>query len=196
MTRPVRLFALCLILITPALLADDRADLLAHLDRTSTAFLKSVEGLSDAQWNYRSGEGRWTIAEIAEHIAASEDLLLKGTLGLMQNKATPEALKDANKDAVILQRIPDRSSKVQAPEVLRPTNRFGSPAGSVVAFRKARAEMVALARERADLREFAGEHPVLKVIDAHGSILFQSAHVERHTKQIEEVKADPGFPKR
>ena len=194
MSRLTRVFFVCLLLVAPALFADDQADLLAHLQRTNDAFLKSVEGLSDAQLNWRAGEGRWTIAEIAEHIAASEEMLFKGALSVAQNP-TVSASVETNKDAMILQLIPDRSSRFQAPEPLQPANRFGSPAGSIAAFKKARAEMISLAKERGDLRQLAGEHPVMKTLDAHGSILFQSAHVERHTKQIEEVKADPNFPK-
>jgi hypothetical protein len=195
MRHLARILFAALLLVAVSGVADDQADLIAHLDRTSSAFLSSVEGLSEAQLNYRPAEGRWTIAEIAEHIAAAEEGILKGTLAAMQNAPAPEALKDANKDAMILQAVPDRSRKFQAPEMLRPTNRFGSPAGAVAAYKKAHAEFVALAKERSDLRSFAGEHPVLKNLDAHGWILFQSAHVERHTKQIEEVKADPNFPK-
>ena len=194
MTRTARLFAVCLLLVSSSLVADDRGDLLAHLQRTSDAYLRSVEGLSDAQLNWRAGEGRWTIAEVAEHIAASEEMFLKSALNVAQNPST-EALTDANKDAVILQRVPDRSSKFEAPEPLKPTNRFGSPSGSVAAFKKNRGEMIALAKERGDLRNLAGPHPVMKNLDAHGWMLFQSAHVERHTKQIEEVKAEPAFPK-
>jgi hypothetical protein len=33
-------------------------------------------------------------------------------------------------------------------------------------------------------------------LDAYEWVLFVSAHSQRHTKQIEEVKADPNFPKK
>jgi len=46
-----------------------------------------------------------------------------------------------------------------------------------------------------DLRDHMGPHPVLGPLDAYQWILLISAHSERHTKQIEEVKADPNFPK-
>jgi hypothetical protein len=36
---------------------------------------------------------------------------------------------------------------------------------------------------------------MLGPLDAYQWILLISAHSERHTKQIEEVKADPNFPK-
>ena len=46
-----------------------------------------------------------------------------------------------------------------------------------------------------DLRDHFGPHPMLGTMDAYQWILLISAHSERHTKQIEEVKADPNFPK-
>ena len=39
-------------------------------------------------------------------------------------------------------------------------------------------------------------HPALKTIDAYQWLLLLAAHSARHTAQIEEVKADPNFPKK
>jgi hypothetical protein len=38
--------------------------------------------------------------------------------------------------------------------------------------------------------------PVGQPLDAYQWVLYLSAHSERHTKQILEVKADPSFPKK
>jgi hypothetical protein len=177
-----------------ALTSADRETLLAHLDKTSKAFLESVEGLSEAQWNYRAAEGRWTIAEVAEHITAAETLLRDMTQGAMKEVAPAEMLKDAQRDEMVLKMIPDRSKTFKAPEPLQPTNRFKTPAATIEAFERERAETVKLAKEGGDLRAFAAKGPMGN-LDAYGYLLFLSAHTERHTKQIEEVKADPGFPK-
>jgi len=45
-----------------------------------------------------------------------------------------------------------------------------------------------------DLRGHSIEHPLLNQLDAYQWILLIAAHSERHTAQIEEVKASPGFP--
>ena len=37
-------------------------------------------------------------------------------------------------------------------------------------------------------------HPAFGNLDAIGRVCFLSGHAERHTLQIEEVKAAPGFP--
>jgi len=178
-----------------ALTDTDREKLLEHLDITSMNFQNAVAGLSEELWNYRAAEGRWTIAEVAEHIAASESLIREMSRGAMATPASAEMLKEARKDDVILARIPDRSSRFQAPEPLKPENRYKTPAGTMEAFRTERAISMKMAREGGDLRAYAAANPVLGPTDVYGWMLFMSAHVERHTKQIEEVKADPGFPR-
>ena len=172
----------------------DREKLVAHLDKTSSAFLASVEGLTEAQWNYRAAEGRWTIAEVAEHIAAGEKMMVGMTADAIKQPAAADVLADARKDDMILSRIPDRGTKFKAPEPLIPTNRFQTPTAAVEAFKSERAAALKLARTGGDLRAFALKGPVGN-LDAYGWLLFTSAHSERHTKQIEEVKADAGFPR-
>ena len=39
------------------------------------------------------------------------------------------------------------------------------------------------------------DHPVFKVMDAYQLILLISAHTERHTAQLNEVKRNPSYPK-
>jgi len=99
-------------------------------------------------------------------------------------------------DEMILKMVPDRSHKVQAPEILKPTNRFATREDTIKAFEDARkATMDFVRTTNDDLRDHFGPHPFLGPMDAYQWILLISAHTERHTKQIEEVKADPNFPK-
>jgi hypothetical protein len=45
------------------------------------------------------------------------------------------------------------------------------------------------------LREHVTDSPLGQPLDAYQWLLFISAHSERHTKQILEVRGDPNFPK-
>ena len=167
-----------------------------HLKKTSAAFLASTDGLSAEQWNYKPAPERWSVAQVAEHIAAAEDALF-GLIEAQVMKA-PSRAEPANVqeiDEMILQTIPDRSAKRQAPEPLRPTARFGSGAESVSHFKASRAKTLAFLIETKDLRDHAIDSPLGQKLDAYQWLLFISAHCERHTKQINEVKADPHFPK-
>lgn len=188
--------ALSLLLATAAMAADgDRAALVAQLQRTEARFLKSVEGLSEAQWTFKPAPDRWSIAECAEHISASEPMIRGFASEALKTPLNAEMLPKAKKDEQILTGIVDRSKKFKAPEPLVPTDRFGSPQAAVESFRKERAATIQLASGNGDLRALGAEHPFLGPLDAYGFFLFLSAHSERHTLQIEEVKADPNFPK-
>jgi len=90
--------------------------------------------------------------------------------------------------------VPDRTHKAQAPEPLQPSNRYGSPADALKHFIESRATTEALLNSSAGLRDHVSDSPLGK-LDGYEFILFIAAHSERHTKQINEVKADANFPK-
>lgn len=181
---------------SPSLTAADRQKALDYLEKTKQGVLDATSGLSEAQWNFKAGPDRWSIAEVTEHIAAAEDLL-RGSVEdqVLKAPARTENEDVAEIDAFVLQVIPDRTKKFQAPEPLKPTNRFGSPADARKHFAESREKTEALLKSRPDLREHATDSPLGKKLDAYEWILFVGAHSDRHTKQILEVKADPSFPK-
>jgi hypothetical protein len=177
--------------------ADERKRAADYLKKTSDAFLASTAGLSEAQLKFKSDPTRWSVAECAEHITAAESFLF----GMVQDKVmkAPARTEDVNVkeiDDFVLQAIPDRSKKATAPEPLIPSNRFGSVADTLKQFKESRAKTVAFLKDTKDLRQHAVDSPLGKKLDAYQWILFISAHSERHTKQILEVKADPKFPKK
>ena len=154
------------------------------------------QGLSPAQWNFKAAPDKWSIAEVTEHIAAAEDFLM----GMVKEKvmtapARPAGEDVASIDSMVTTTIPDRSHKAQAPEPLKPTNRFGSPEGSLKHFTESREATETFLKNTNDLRAHAVDSPLGKKLDGYEWILFVGAHSERHTKQILEVKADPNFPK-
>jgi hypothetical protein len=194
--------ALCLFtLVAPALIAqeltkEDRDQGVKYLEKTRDGVLGATKGFSEAQWNFKPAPDRWSVAEVTEHIAAAEDLLMK-RLQDEAMKAPPRTGSEDVKaiDAFVLQAIPDRSHKAQAPEPLKPNNRFGSPKESLKHFTDSRAKTIAFLKKTNDLRQHATDSPLGKKLDAYEWLLFIAAHSERHTKQIDEVKADPNFPK-
>jgi hypothetical protein len=168
-----------------------------HLKKTRAAFLASTKGLSTAQWNFKPAPTRWSVAEVAEHIAAAEGFLMEMIQGkVMTAPARTEPVNLKELDDFVVQAISDRTSKVKAPEPLIPSNRFATPAGSLKKFEEGRAKTLTFLNATKDLRGHAFDSPLGKKLDAYQMLLFISAHTERHTKQIDEVKADPNFPKK
>ena len=197
------LFAFCLtVFICPALRAQDPSPedikkAVQYLKQTEAGVEKATKGLSEAQWNFKPATNRWSVAEVTEHIAAAEDLL-RNMIEEQVMKAGPRTNAEdvAAIDAFVLARIPDRSVKAQAPEPLVPNNRYGSPQASLKHFEESRAKTIVFVKTTKDLRGHAAPSPLGKTLDAYEWVLFIAAHSERHTKQINEVKADPNYPKR
>jgi hypothetical protein len=171
----------------------DRA--LQYLESTKKGVLEATKGLSEAQWNFKPAPDRWSVAQVMEHIAAAEDYI-RGTVKekvMLAPAGDPE--RDVKKiDEAILTMVPDRTTKVQAPEPLVPTNRFGSPEASIQHFVETRAETEEFLKATPGLRDHVADSPIGK-LDGYEFVLLIAAHSERHTKQINEVKADPNFPK-
>jgi DinB superfamily len=173
----------------------DRA--LQYLESTKNGVLDATRGLSEAQWNFKSAPDRWSMAEVMEHLAAAEDLLRGMTQEqVMKSPAVPvrDAVETKKADEGVLMMVPDRSHKAQAPEPLKPTNRFGSPAAAQKHFVESRAATEEYLKSTPGLRAHLGDSPLGK-LDGYEFVLFIAAHSERHTKQMLEVKADPNFPK-
>ncbi len=175
----------------------DRDRAMKYLESTKQGVLDATAGLSDAQWNFKPAPDRWSVAEVTEHIAAAEGFL-RGMVVEKVMTAPPRAEGEDVKaiDDMVLAAIPDRSTKRQAPEPLKPTNRFGSPQGALKAFAESRQQTEDFLKSHEDLRAHAIDSPMGKKLDGYEWVLFIAAHSERHTKQILEVKADPNFPKK
>jgi hypothetical protein len=175
----------------------DRDHAMRYLESTKQGVVDATAGLSEAQWNFKPAPDRWSVAEVTEHIAAAESLLLHGMVEGQVMKAPPRPAGEDVKaiDQMVITMIPDRSQKKQAPDQLKPTNRFGSPQASLAAFTANRKQTEDFLKSHDDLRAHAADSPLGKKLDGYEWILFIAAHSERHTKQILEVKADPNFPK-
>jgi len=174
----------------------DKDKALAYLETTKKGVLDATKGLSEAQWNFKAAPDKWSVAQCTEHIAAAEDFV-RGMIVEKVMKAPPAPDRDIAKlDAGVMAMIPDRSTKEQAPEPLVPTNRFGLPEGSLKHFVESRVTTEDFLKKTPDLRAHAADSPLGSKLDAYEWVLFIAAHSQRHTKQIEEVKADPNFPKK
>jgi hypothetical protein len=183
--------------VSTTLTPQEREFALKQYETTRDNFLKSIAGLSQKQWTFKPAPDRWSVAEVAEHITVSETTIFGLVPKLMQGPADPQK-RDLvkGKDEIIIEKVPDRSHKVQAPEILRPTGRFTTEADLTKAFGDARkSNMDYIRTTNDDLRDHFFDHPMLGTLDGYQWVLLVSAHTARHTAQIEEVKADPNFPK-
>ena len=175
----------------------ERDALVAHLQQTRDAFLKSIDGLSEAQWTFKAAPDRWSIAETAEHITLSEGFIFSMISDKILKGPTLPAGAAAMPNDKLIAELSDRSRRFQAPEMLQPTTKkWASREALVKDFTSARSKTIDYAKTTSDpLHAHGAPHPVYKTLDAYQWVLLLSAHAARHTAQIEEVKASSGYPK-
>ena len=200
LTTPTILLALTAAgLCAQEMTQEDRNIAMSSLHATRKMFLDSVAGLSPAQLSFKAAPDRWSIAECAEHITLSEDLIFN--VATDRAMKTPMVKRDAATykkiDATMPKMLVDRSQKVQAPEALKPSNKWKSMDDMLTEYKERRNRTIEwVEKSDADVRSHVLPHPIFKEIDAYEWILLLSGHSERHTLQILEVKADPNFPKK
>jgi len=200
MKKLVFLFAVAALSFAPAdteLTSDERKMAVEKLTQTQDHMLKVMKGLSPAQLNYKADPNSWSVAECAEHIAISESLIWGMVDGALKQPADPSKRGEVKmKDDQIFNMITDRSSKIKTQEPFEPKNKFTSAEGSIKEFKEKRAAHINYVKTtKDDLRD---RYAQLKfgTIDAYQAILFMAGHTERHVKQMEEVIASAGFPKK
>jgi len=173
----------------------DRESTVKYLEKTRDAVEASTKGLSDAQWTFKAAPDKWSVAQVIEHLALAEDLFFDTVTQKVMSSPAGAADRDYKKiDAALLANVPDRSQKRQAPDVLVPTGRW-SPQEALNHFVRSRARTIQFLQNTPDLREHVMAGPTGAPMDAYEWILLTAAHSERHEKQLEEVKANPKFPK-
>lgn len=180
-----------------ALKQSERDFAVKYLEETRQKFMDSVAGLSEAQWKFKSAPERWSVAEVSEHIALSETLILQLVTERVLKTPPAKPAPGSATDEAVIKIITDRSSRVQAPEMLKPTGKWATREELAKDFAASRDKTIAYVKETGDdLRGHSMAHPALKTIDAYQWVLLLAAHSARHTAQIEEIKADPQFPKK
>jgi uncharacterized damage-inducible protein DinB len=178
--------------------AQDRTLLVEQLTGSRAKLQAALAGLSEEQMRFKAAPERWSIAEVAEHLTLGEDFL-RGILTeqILKRPATPDK-KSPMTDEKFMAAIRDRSFKAEAPPQATPKKNWATVKETMQEFEQRRARTIAFVKAtETNLRtHFTPFGPNNAEIDAAQFVLLISAHVERHTAQIEEVKADPKFPKK
>ncbi len=198
MKRVIPLLAFAVAAAAATLTQGERDFAMSHLHASRKLFLNAVAGLSEAQWKFKPAPDRWSIAECAEHIALTEDAIFQLVTEKILKSPPAAGLPRATRadDEQLIHRLKDRSQRAQAPELLRPSGRWPSRESLIEHFKQSRDRTIAFVEAtQEDLRAHVAPHPVREHMDAYQWLLLLAAHAERHTAQIEEIKADPKFPR-
>ncbi|HEX7905220.1 MAG TPA: DinB family protein [Chitinophagaceae bacterium] len=167
------------------------------MKETKTELIKSVKGLSDAQLNYKQAPDRWSVKQCVYHIALSEKALWQLLEATMKAPVNPDKRSEIKvTDEQLIKMMEDRTNKVKTNEMLEPKDgSYKSLEDALTDFKENRTEHIKYIKSTTeDLRNHVVQLP-FGWIDCYQLTLMVGAHSNRHTQQLNEVKADPGFPK-
>lgn len=169
----------------------DREALISRLQSSQERYLKAFADITEARGTASLGEGCWSIAQIAEHVALVE----AGLLNRLKNAWPRGVMTNFEKDIQLQSEATDRSQKRQAPPMALPTGHFANLGQAIHAFKEARANTMEHVRNYSgDFRKLSAESSFGE-LDGYQLILLIALHPERHTLQIDEIKNSPAYLK-
>jgi PHP family Zn ribbon phosphoesterase len=180
-----------------AISKQERKSAISLMKDTKTDALKSVKGLSEAQLNFKAAPDKWSVKECMYHIAISEKNLWDMMEATMKAPANPEKRSEIKvTDDQLIKMMEDRSFKVKTVAAFEPVNTpYKSLDEAVDAFKSRRTDHIKYMKSTTeDMRNHVAQMP-FGWIDCYQLCLMVASHSNRHTQQINEVKADPAFPK-
>ena len=175
----------------------ERKSAISLMKDTRAEVLKSVKDLTNAQLNFKANPDHWSVKECVYHIAISEKNLWGMLEATLKSPANPEKRSEIKvTDDQFVKRLEDRTNKVKTAEPFEPKNTpYQSLDQALDAFKTGRADHIKYLKSTTeDLRNHVVQMP-FGWIDCYQLCLMIAAHSNRHRQQIDEVKADPGFPK-
>ncbi|HET9837620.1 MAG TPA: DinB family protein [Candidatus Angelobacter sp.] len=174
----------------PATMSADNERLAALLRDSRDHFMATLAGVSDERSRQRPAQGSWSVLDCVEHVAGAETFML----GLLQGPRRPRPDSAPNREAAFFQSVADRSRKVESPERGRPRGRFANLDDARKHFETARADTMRFIQDNTEnLRATEVTHPLFGDVSVAEMLVIMAKHVERHARQIEEIKNSPAF---
>jgi uncharacterized damage-inducible protein DinB len=169
----------------------ERCTLVERLRASREIFLQAAGDVSDDQAAFRPAPDRWSIHEIAEHVAIAEYGMYRLITALYEPLDVPA---NPEHEEILFQRGLERPNKMDAPERVRPKGRYESLAKALQQFNENRERTIQyIGTCDDDLRMRATQH-LLGRLSCQECLMVLIAHPIRHADQVREVKQAPGYP--
>jgi hypothetical protein len=166
--------------------ARDKQEILESLESGRDALLAALDGLTEDVATRAPRPGKWSVLECVEHLFLAEEFLLE-QIAVAQPSEVPVGSRA--REARILQRGTDRTSRLEAPETARPTGRFPTLAAALRSFVEVHDRTVRHVRElEEDPRMLTANHPLIGRVNCYEMFLIIAIHPHRHAAQIREAR--------
>jgi DinB superfamily len=176
----------------------ERKFVISQLKDTRADLLSTIKNLSEKQLNFKPSPGKWSVRECISHIIFTEKVLWNNLQMAMKESAVPEKRLELTLSDKDLLWMPDdgTTNAIHSQCHQSPSINFESAAEELAAFKSIRAAHLKYVKTTTeDLRNHFIRLPI-GWVDCYQSIIFMSGHSNRHIGQINEILADPHFPKK
>ena len=150
------------------------------------ALRAAVESVPAALRDRKPAPDRWSVAEVLEHLGIVETRTVAALAPLVSDAPPCGAARAAT--PLDRTQLRDRTQRVTAPEMIRPTGTVSAEA-AWAGLERSRESLLAVldTAEGRDLTAVGRSHPRLGQIDGYQWIASIGGHEERHTLQIREI---------
>lgn len=158
--------------------------------------IAATKNLSAAQLDFKAAPDKWSVKECMYHIAVTEKGLWNMLEGTLKSPANPEKRSEIKvTDEQFVKMLEDRTNKVKTFDQFEPKNTGYKTLDEAIADFKANrmSHIKYMKTSTEDMRNHVVQMP-FGWIDCYQLYLMIAAHSNRHTQQMNEVKADPAFP--
>jgi len=161
--------------------------ILGSLRKGAEAIKEALSDVDDERSHRNPGPGRWSVQEVVEHIALTEDFLFSS---ITQAESHGSPLLNLEREGRIATRGADRSRRIESPEGVRPRNTFCDTRTAMQHFLASREKTLqyVAAHLSEDLRCKVTSHPLFGAVNVYEVLLLMAMHVLRHVSQIEKIK--------
>lgn len=169
-------------------------EILEMIGRAHDALREAVADLDDAKAGYRASPDNWTIAEILEHLATVQEGMSKISYLLLKQADGTAAKPDVwPLDLSMIEK--GLGTNFQAPENVRPKGGVGIGESLEKLGRDYERLCDMQARlEAVDLNAATFPHPAFGPLGGYHWLVLLGFHEQKHTRQIERIKREEGFP--
>ena len=156
----------------------------------SAAFAAAAEGVSSEKWTVPRAEGKWSAAEIVEHLNLAYATLLRELTGgkgmQIRTKLWQRLLLRITLVPKLLRGEPFPAN-ARAPREMRPASADPDPASAIARFREQSSRFEAVAHEAITRgRSPDLTHAYFGTASLATGVLLCARHVQHHEKQLQE----------
>jgi uncharacterized damage-inducible protein DinB len=160
--------------------------LLEKLAQAQTEFLRVADSVRAEDWSTRPSEGRWSAAELVQHVVVVEKAVIERADHVSQR--APKRIPLFKRFHLPVSFAESRLIRLKSPIPIN-NEALRSKEDMLAELREARERSLAFLEEtrHRELGVYLWRHPALGMLSTYKWIEFLAAHENRHTKQMREI---------